>query len=126
MRDSAKVCSILALLTFVLVLRSFTAIAQQPPPPADSGFSFDVYGDSRSMMYLPYKASQEAEARQLMVDLFDLVLPEKVSQETVNKYVKLTYDPATKELVQMVMPFASKERSDYADDGQGLGHGGLG
>jgi hypothetical protein len=108
MRDSVKVCSILALLTFVLVLQSFTAIAQQAPSSAESGFSFDVYGDSRSMMYLPYKASQEAEARQLMVDLFDLVLPAKVSQETVNKYVKLTYDPTTKELVQMVMPFASK------------------
>jgi Calcineurin-like phosphoesterase len=108
MRDSVKVCSILALLTFVLVLQPFTATAQQPSSSAESGFSFDVYGDSRSMMYLPYKASQEAEARQLMVDLFDLVLPAKVSQETVNKYVKLTYDPTTKELVQMVMPFATK------------------
>ena len=57
------------------------------------------------MMYLPYKADQEAEARQLMVDMFELVVPAKVSQEMVNKYVKLTYDPATKELVQIVMPF---------------------
>jgi len=57
------------------------------------------------MMYLPYKANQEAEARQLMVDMFELVLPAKVSQEMVNKHVKLTYDPATKELVQIVMPF---------------------
>jgi len=72
---------------------------------AGLGFSFDVYGDSRSMMYLPYKADQEAEARQLMVDLFSLVLPEKVAAEVVNKNVKLTYDPSSKELVQMVMPF---------------------
>ena len=57
-----------------------------------SGFAFNVYGDSRSMMYLPYKADQEAEARQLMVDMFELVLPAKVSQEMVNKHVKLTYD----------------------------------
>ena len=71
------------------------------------GFAFDVYGDSRSMMYLPYKADQEAEARQLMVDMFDLVLPAKVSQEMVNKHVKLTYDPVTRELIQIVMPFVS-------------------
>jgi len=79
--------------------------AQQKSRPADAAFSFDVYGDSRSMMYLPYKSNQEAEARELMVDMFSLVLPEKVSQEMVNKYVKLTYDPSNNELVQIVMPF---------------------
>jgi hypothetical protein len=72
---------------------------------AQRGFSFAVYGDSRSMMYLPYKVDQEAEARQLMVDMFELVLPAKVSQAVVDKHVKLTYDPATHELVQIVMPF---------------------
>ena len=72
---------------------------------AQPGFSFAVYGDSRSMMYLPYKASQKAEARQLMVDMFELVLPVHVAEAVVKKDVKLTYDPATKELVQMVMPF---------------------
>ena len=60
------------------------------------------------MMYLPYKKDQEAEARKLMVDMFELVLPEKVSEAIVNKYVKLTYDPATKELVQIMMPFMTK------------------
>jgi hypothetical protein len=69
------------------------------------GFSFDVYGDSRSMMYLPYKVDQEAEARKLMVDMFELVLPPKVADAVVEKNVKLTYDPSTKELVQLVMPF---------------------
>jgi hypothetical protein len=72
---------------------------------AQRGFSFAVYGDSRSMMYLPYKADQEKEARQLMVDMFELVLPVHVAEAVVKKDVKLTYDPATKELVQMVMPF---------------------
>jgi hypothetical protein len=62
--------------------------AQQAPPTAGSGFSFAVYGDSRSMMYLPYKADQEAEARDLMVDMFELVLPEKVAAEVVKKDVK--------------------------------------
>jgi hypothetical protein len=49
-----------------------------------------VYGDSRSMMYLPYKSDQEADARQLMVDMFDLVLPEKVSEEVIKKAKKGT------------------------------------
>ncbi len=87
-----------------------TIRAQTPTPtaPPDTGFSFAVYGDSRSMMYLPYKADEEAQARELMTDLFDLVMPEKAAADLVQKDVKLIYDPATKELVQMVMPFASK------------------
>jgi predicted phosphohydrolase len=77
------------------------AAAEKPKP----GFSFAVYGDSRSMMQLPYRKDQEAETRKLVVDLFSAVLPKKVSEEMVQKHVKLIYDPATKELVQMVMPF---------------------
>src|SRR5580704_9598302 len=73
----------------------------------NAGFSFDVYGDSRSMMYLPYRQDQEAQARQLMLDIFEFVLPEKVANEVVQKYVKLIYDPTSKELVQVVMPFAT-------------------
>jgi len=87
--------------------------AQQAPPTAGSGFSFAVYGDSRSMMYLPYKADQEAEARDLMVDMFELVLPEKVAAEVVKKDVKLIYDPATHELVEMVMPFMTHSEVSY-------------
>jgi hypothetical protein len=60
------------------------------------------------MMYLPYKADQEADARKLMVDMFELVLPQKVSEEVVEKDVKLIYDPSDHELVQMVMPFMTK------------------
>src|SRR5271166_3551140 len=85
-----------------------TATAQQAKRGAGSAFSFAVYGDSRSMMYLPYKLEQEAEARQLMVDIFSLVLPEKVSEEMVKRDVKLTYDPATGELAQIVMPFDTR------------------
>ena len=75
---------------------------------AGSGFSFAVYGDSRSMMYLPYKADQEAEAREFMVDIFDLVLPENVAKEVMQRDVKLIYDPETRELVQIVMPFMTR------------------
>lgn len=70
-----------------------------------TGFSFAVYGDSRSMMYLPYKADEEAEARKLLVDMFALALPEKIAEATIKKHVKLIYEPATKELIQIVMPF---------------------
>jgi hypothetical protein len=85
-----------------------SAVAQTPASPASSGFSFDVYGDSRSMMYLPYTASQEAGARKLMVDMFNLVLPEKYAEGLVDKYVKLIYDPTSHELVQIVMPFDTR------------------
>jgi predicted phosphohydrolase len=80
------------------------AVVQQ----ATSGFSFAVYGDSRSMMYLPYKSDQREEALKLMVDIFDLVLPEKIAEEVVRKNVKLIYDPVTSELVQIVMPFDTR------------------
>ena len=74
----------------------------------ESGFKFAVYGDSRTMMYLPPRAEQKADAVNYMVDMFELVLPEKVAKETVEKAVKLTYDPASGELVQIVMPFMIK------------------
>jgi hypothetical protein len=76
-------------------------------------FSFDVFGDSRSMMYLPHKSDQEADARALMVNMFELVLPEKYSEEVVKKDVKLIYDPATHELVEMVMPFMTRSEITY-------------
>jgi len=103
-----KVCSILFASAAVLALQVPTATAQQVPRSTDSGFSFAVYGDSRSMMYLPGKSDQKAEATELLVDMFDLVLPEKIAKEVVAKDVKLIYDPATHELVQIVMPFMSR------------------
>ena len=60
------------------------------------------------MMYLPYKSDQREDAIKLMVDMFELVLPEKVAEEVVRRDVRLTYDPATNELVQIVMPFDTK------------------
>ena len=105
MRDARKVCSSSFLLAAVIALQLLTACKQQPSGAKESAFSFDVYGDSRSMMYLPYQQDQEADARQLMVDMFELALPAKVAPEVVQKDVKLIYDPSNKELVQMVMPF---------------------
>ena len=97
--------SVTCVVAFALAILAGDVQAQQKFRPTQSGFSFDVYGDSRSMMYLPYKADQEAEARQLMVNIFELVLPVHVADAMVQKDVKLTYDPATNELVQVIMPF---------------------
>jgi hypothetical protein len=100
--------ALLSSLALLPALQSQTAIAQQTKRGGNSAFSFAVYGDSRSMMYLPYKSAQREEAIKLMVDMFELVLPEKVAEEVVRRDVKLTYDPSTDELIQIVMPFESK------------------
>jgi len=85
-----------------------TVAAQQARQGGNLAFSFAVYGDSRSMMYLPYKSDQREEAIKLMVDMFELVLPEKVAEDVVRRDVRLTYDPVSNELVQIVMPFDTK------------------
>ncbi|HLW88248.1 MAG TPA: metallophosphoesterase [Terriglobales bacterium] len=95
--------SVTCVVTVVFAMLTGNVHAQKASAPA--AFSFDVYGDSRSMMYLPHMADQEAEARKLMANMFELVFPPAVADAVVQKHVKLTYDPATKELVQMVMPF---------------------
>jgi hypothetical protein len=82
---------------------STEAVAQEPP----RAFSFAVYGDSRPMMYLPYKQGQAA-ARDLMVEMFQLVLPQKVAEAVVKRDVKFTYDPVTKDLIQIDMPFDTR------------------
>ena len=102
-----------SILSVLLFVGCATLPKADPGAPAAGAFSFAVYGDSRSMMYLPYRADQEAEARELMTDLFELVLPEKVAKELVKKDVKLVYDPKSKELVQMVMPFMSHSEVTY-------------
>jgi hypothetical protein len=108
MKNTIRICSILLALAAVLVLQGRSATAQQAAHQTDTGFSFAVYGDSRSMFYLPYRSDQEAEARQLMVQMFELVYPKKIAEAVVKKYVKLIYDPATHELAQVVMPFDTK------------------
>ena len=113
---TTKLCSVLFVFIALFALVAGAAAAAEESTAAKksaSGFSFAVYGDSRSMMYLPYKSDQETEARQLMVDMFELVLPEKVAAEVVEKDVKLIYDPVTHELVEMVMPFMTHSEVTY-------------
>src|SRR5215467_12954416 len=61
---------LLSTLALLAVLRPRTAAAQQAARDSNRAFSFVVYGDSRSMMYLPYKSDQRDEAIKLMVEIF--------------------------------------------------------
>ena len=73
------------------------------------------------MMYLPSKEGNP-DLTQLFVEMFGLVMPDKVAEEVVKKDVKLIFDPATKELIQIVMPFMTKTEVMTSDGGQRLGH----
>jgi hypothetical protein len=79
----ARIVALYAML--VLSGQAFAEAGQQAPRAADSGFSFAVYGDSRTMMYLPPKADQKEETTKLLVDMFNLVLPEKIAEEVVRR-----------------------------------------
>jgi hypothetical protein len=107
MRATTKVCSIFFALVTLLPVQRPTATAQRVSSPSASGFSFAVYGDSRPMMYLPLKEGKP-DLNKLFVEMFGLIMPEKVAEEVVKKHVKLTFDPLTKELIKVVMPFESK------------------
>src|SRR5215470_9201887 len=108
-RSELRGAAVALVLAVTTVVASPVAAEQSAEPKEPTrGFSFAVYGDSRSMMYLPGKSDQKEEATKVMVDMFDLVLPEKVAAEVVKKDVKLIYDPATHELVQVVMPFMTR------------------
>jgi hypothetical protein len=83
--------------------------AERGPSP----FSFTVFGDSRPMMYIPYKSDQIDKIHPLLVDIFSLAMPEPVSELVVKEKVKLTFDPSTGDLVQVRMPFESKSEVAY-------------
>ena len=74
---------------------------------ASDRFSFAACGDSRPMMYLPYKDGKPDLVR-LFVEMFGLVMPERVAVEVVKRDVKMIFDPATNDLVEVIMPFMSK------------------
>ena len=99
-----------ALLSTLALLPAFqprAAMAQQAPPAASSAFSFAVYGDSRPMMYLPSKDGQP-DLTKLFVEMFGLVMPPKLAEEVVKRDVKMIFDPVTKALIKVIMPFESK------------------
>ena len=75
------------------------------------------------MMYLPLKQGQP-DINKLFVEMFGLVMPEKVAEEVVKKHVKLIFDPVTKDLIKVVMPFESKSEVMTLTVDKGWGHGG--
>ncbi len=83
------------------------AASQAQQKTTDGGFSFAAYGDSRPMMHLPYKEGN-LDLTKLFVEMFGLVMPERVAEEVVKRDVRMIFDPATKELIEIIMPFMSK------------------
>jgi hypothetical protein len=71
-----------------------TATAQAALPTG-GGFSFAAVGDTRPMMYLPLKEGQP-DLSKFFVEMFGLVMPEKVAEAVVAKDVKMIFDPVTK------------------------------
>ena len=69
----------------------------QAPSTEGAGFSFAAVGDTRPMMYLPLKEGQP-DLNKFFVEMFGLVMPEKVAEAVVARDVKMIFDPVTKEL----------------------------
>ena len=98
------------LLSTLAVLPAFrpqNTMAQPAAPTTSSGFSFAACGDTRPMMYLPDKAGQP-DLTKLFVEMFGLIMPEKVAEAVVQKDVKTIFDPATGDLIRVIMPFESR------------------
>ena len=96
---SSRVILVGAIAALLLAAKHTAPAAAQ----AERGFSFVALGDSRPMMYLPYKEGQQ-ELGKLFVEMFGLVMPEKVAEAVVKRDVKMTFDPVTKDLIQIDMP----------------------
>ena len=110
MKHTTKVSSILFAFIAVLVVVVGRAAAAEKGTAAKEparGFSFVAVGDSRPMMYLPPKDGKP-DLVKLFVEMFGLVMPEKIAEEVVKKDVKMIFDPATRELIQIIMPFMTK------------------
>ena len=114
MKNNQRTClGLLALFAGVMVAR-LPATAQQAPSAAGSAFSFAVYGDLRPMMYLPDKEGQP-DLTKLFVEMFGLVMPPKLAEEVVKRDVKMFFDPVTKALTKIIMPFELEDRSHDVD-----------
>src|SRR5437879_9969204 len=96
----------LPVISMPLVASVRTAVLQRATANA-TGFSFAAVGDAHPMMSLPVKEGQP-DLNKFVVEMFGLVMPEKVAEAVVAKDVKMIFDPVTKELIKVIMPFASK------------------
>lgn len=94
-------------MTAVSLGGALSTAAKAQTTVASGAFSFAACGDSRPMMYLPYNEGKP-DLVKLFVEMFGLVMPERVAEEVVKRDVKMIFDPATKDLVEVIMPFMSK------------------
>jgi hypothetical protein len=94
-------------LAMLPMMSPLVAVRNAAAQQTNSAFSFLVCGDSRPMMYLPVKEGR-TDLVELFVEMFGLVMPEKVAEAVVKRDVKMIFDPVTKELKQVVMPFMSR------------------
>jgi len=88
----------------LLILASYGVLAAQT---TEAAFSFAAYGDARTMIYVPYKQEQDAEARHLLAGMFNLVMPEKAAEDLVAKSIQMRYDPNTHDLTAIIEPYMS-------------------
>ena len=72
------------------------------------GFKFVAYGDSRSMMYLPYTEDDLDKIQASLTSLFALVLGQRVALQIIQKDVKITFDDTTGMIATIEMPFITK------------------
>src|SRR5215475_4325734 len=68
------------------------AAAQAQTAAAGGGFSFAACGDSRPMMYLPSQDGKP-DLVKMFVEMFGLVMPERVAEAVVKRDVKMIFDP---------------------------------
>src|SRR5580765_7121334 len=101
-----KTLAAVPVISMPLVASVRTTVAQTPIA-AGAGFSFAAVGDTRPMMYLPLKEGQP-DLNKFFVEMFGLVMPEKIAEAVVKRDVKLIFDPLTKALIKVIMPFESK------------------
>ena len=88
----------------LLILASYGVLAAQT---TEAAFSFAAYGDARTMIYVPYKQEQDAEARHLLAGMFNLVMPQKAAEDLVAKSIQMRYDPVTHDLTAIIEPYMS-------------------
>lgn len=100
---AAQTLTMLAIVAAFALGTAGTAAAQSGKP-----FTFLAYGDSRSMMYLPYTKADTAIIHSSLVQIFSLILGERVAEELVKRDVRLGFDSKSGALTMVEMPFLTK------------------
>src|SRR5260221_13334451 len=90
----------LPVISMPLVASVRTAVAPTPIATG-AGFSFAAVGDTRPMMYLPLKEGQPG-LNKFLVEMFALVMQEKVAEPVMARDVKMMFGTGTKELIKLI------------------------